>query len=192
MAELACSVHRDGRLVEHRGRPGVDYRMRPPVANVTRQGRRPGELAADKTLALFEREEADFVDFHHLAERYELERLCEPRLRESRGFTPAGLGEAVSRSIDSTLRSSSCQTSPWHSCTPRSLVGGGRSAQCHRICTHHRPRQGDGQMASIEPTKTGPDGKPVRGTAVGAPATATRVGAASRGRSTARSMLSST
>ena len=60
---------------------GCAHRLRTSLGKVAA----PGELAADKTLALFGRAEArDFVDFHHLAERYELERLCE------RAFGKAG------------------------------------------------------------------------------------------------------
>ncbi len=75
-----------------------DYRMRPPVRTSLGKVIAEEELAADKTLALFGRAEArDFVDMHHLAERYGLERLCELAFEKDRGFTPAGLGEAMSR-----------------------------------------------------------------------------------------------
>ena len=54
------------------------------------------ELAADKTLALFDRAQPrDFIDFFNLEERYGLNRLCELASEKDPGFSRSLLGEAL-------------------------------------------------------------------------------------------------
>ena len=57
---------------------------------------RTGELAANKTLALFGRAVArDYIDFRALARRFSLSELCELAASKDGGFTPSLLADAL-------------------------------------------------------------------------------------------------
>lgn len=129
----------------------VDARRREPVALDVGPVLHPEELAADKTLALFDRATArDLVDVTALADRYPLPQLLDLAADKGPGFDPAIFADAIRRAA----------ARPDHDYTRLGLSPTALNEVRRRAASWHRQLVADASARRSGDPRPGPDPPP--------------------------------